>query len=236
MMERLSRSEPLDTGDRDLADLLRAAEPYQADPFRKRRVLVKVLGAPGVARAVRWPRIVTAGVLLTATAAAAASGGLSRGYEAIFGTAPQEPAPALVPTGDGAVALPLEQAPRFEPPPAVAEPAPEVDAKAPPASKERARPSAKASENPEDAAAVLDAIRALRKERDPARAERLLGEYMKSNPNGVLSEDALALSIEAAAAKRDPRAAEYARRYLARYPQGKYRTVAQRALEQATKK
>jgi hypothetical protein len=117
----------------------------------------------------------------------------------------------------------------------VDEPAPEIDTKAQPASKERVRATSKPSENPEDAAAVLDAIRALRKERDPARAERLLGEYMKSNPNGVLSEDALALSIEAAAAKRDPRAADYARRYLSRYPQGKYRAVAQRALEQARK-
>jgi hypothetical protein len=234
MMERLSRSEGLGAGDRDLGDLLRAAEPYQADPFRKRRVLVKVLGATQGARALRWPRIVTAGVLLTATAAAAASGGLTRGYEAIFGSPAEAPAPVSLPAADG-VALPAEPAPRFAPPPVASAPASEGDAKAPPPSKERARPSAKASENPEDAAAVLDAIRALRKERDPARAERLLGEYMKTNPNGVLSEDALALSIEAAAAKRDPRAAEYARRYLARYPQGKYRAVAQRALEQAKK-
>ena len=96
MMERLSRSEGLLAGDRDLADLLRAAEPYQADPFRKRRVLVKVLGA-STARAVRWPRLVMAGVLLTATAAAAASGGLSRGYEAIFGAPAEEPAAASPP-------------------------------------------------------------------------------------------------------------------------------------------
>src|SRR5688500_1737002 len=134
MMERLGRSERLSAGDRDLADLLRAAEPYQADPFRKRRVLVKVLGASGAVRAVRWPRLVTAGVLLTATAAAAASGGLSRGYEALFGSPASPPAPARVPTTDGVLALPAEQAPRFEPPPVVAEPAPEVDVKAQPAS------------------------------------------------------------------------------------------------------
>jgi hypothetical protein len=233
-MERLSRSERLPAGDRHLADLLRTAEPYQADPFRKRRVLVKVLGAAGGARIVRWPRLVTAGVLLTATAAAAASGGLSRGYEAIFGSPAAETAPASSPAVSD-VALPPEPTPRLEPALVAPDPTPEVDAKAQPPSKERVRASSKPSENPEDAAAVLDAIRALRKERDPARAERLLGEYMKSNPNGVLSEDALALSIEAAAAKRDPRAADYARRYLARYPQGKYRAVAQRALEQARK-
>ncbi len=233
-MERLSRSDGLPAGDRGLADLLRAAEPYQADPFRKRRVLVKVLGATRGARIVRWPRLVTAAVILTATAAAAATGGFSRGYEALFGSSAEE-APASSPSVESAATPPVEPAPRFEPEPVVATPAPEPDAPLQPAPKERVRATSKPSENPEDAAAVLDAIRALRKERDPERAERLLGEYMKSNPNGVLSEDALALSIEAAAAKRDPRAADYARRYLARYPQGKYRAVAQRALEQARK-
>ena len=49
----------------------------------------------------------------------------------------------------------------------------------------------------------------------------------------MLSEDALALSIEAASAQHDPRAADYARRYLARFPKGKYRTLASRALENA---
>jgi len=45
-----------------------------------------------------------------------------------------------------------------------------------------------------------------------------------------LVEDALALSIEAAAARKDPRAAEYARRYLARYPSGRFRGMAERVL------
>jgi acyl-CoA reductase-like NAD-dependent aldehyde dehydrogenase len=40
----------------------------------------------------------------------------------------------------------------------------------------------------------------------------------------------LALSIEAAAARKDPRAAEHARRYLARYPNGRFRGLAERVL------
>src|SRR6478752_578427 len=87
------------------------------------------------------------------------------------------------------------------------------------------------SESSEDATHVVQAIQALRTERDPARAQALLNEYLKANPRGALSGDALALSIEAASAQHDPRAAEYARRYLASFPKGKYRDLAKRALE-----
>jgi hypothetical protein len=82
----------------------------------------------------------------------------------------------------------------------------------------------------EDPTQVAEAVRALRKQGDPARAQQLLDRYLKSNPRGALAEDALALSIEAAAARKDPRAADYARRYLARYPNGRFRAVAERAL------
>ena len=73
-------------------------------------------------------------------------------------------------------------------------------------------------------------MRALRKQGDAARAQALLDQYLKANPHGALAEDALALSIEAAAARKDPRAADYARRYLARYPNGRFRSVAARVL------
>jgi hypothetical protein len=58
----------------------------------------------------------------------------------------------------------------------------------------------------------------------------LLDDYLQTHPKGQLSEDALALSIEAASAKHDPRATDYARRYLGRFPHGRYRDVAARAL------
>jgi predicted Zn-dependent protease len=82
----------------------------------------------------------------------------------------------------------------------------------------------------EDPSQVAEAVRALRKQGDSARAQALLDQYLKANPRGALAEDALALSIEAAAARKDPRAAEYARRYLARYPNGRFRGMAERAL------
>jgi outer membrane protein assembly factor BamD (BamD/ComL family) len=77
---------------------------------------------------------------------------------------------------------------------------------------------------------VVQAIRALRQQGDAAKAQGLLKDYMKKNPDGVLSEEALALSIEAAHTRKDPKAKAYARRYLARYPGGRHSGFAQRVL------
>jgi outer membrane protein assembly factor BamD (BamD/ComL family) len=76
---------------------------------------------------------------------------------------------------------------------------------------------------------VLEAVRALRKRGDAARAQVLLDEYLSENPGGALTEDALALAIEAAAARHDPRAKDYARRYLTRFPNGRFKSVALKA-------
>jgi outer membrane protein assembly factor BamD (BamD/ComL family) len=78
---------------------------------------------------------------------------------------------------------------------------------------------------------VTEAIRALRTDHDTARAEHLLDEYLMRHPHGLLSEDALALSIEAAATEHDPRAIANARRYLASFPHGKYRAFARRVAD-----
>jgi len=84
----------------------------------------------------------------------------------------------------------------------------------------------------EDPTAVLEAIAALRDRGDAARASALLAEHLRAHPRGVLSEDALALAIEAAIARHDTRAAaDLGRRYLAQYPNGRYRAFASRATE-----
>ncbi|MGD0676868.1 MAG: hypothetical protein ABSC94_15755 [Polyangiaceae bacterium] len=76
----------------------------------------------------------------------------------------------------------------------------------------------------EDASEVLDAIRALRSSGDAVRAGVLLGDYLRMHPRGVLAEDALALSLEAAVARHDQRsAAQLGQRYLAQFPNGRYR-------------
>jgi hypothetical protein len=82
----------------------------------------------------------------------------------------------------------------------------------------------------EDPSQVVAAVKALRQQRDPERAARLLAEYLTTHPRGALAEEALALSIEAAAARRDPAASEFARRYLKEYPTGRFRRTAEAAL------
>ena len=240
-MKRLVEQAELGAADRQLADLFRSAPPFEADPFRKRRVLV------GLERAQRrvvsrfWlkPAVVAlVALVLMSSTAMAALGHRSMARVWVFlgvGSASQ---PTLVHSA---------AAPRLSAPPAIGLAAPvtpqasEQTPAAPEPAASAARPALKGvsglsharAESSEDATRVVEAIQALRTGRDPSRAQALLNEYMKAQPHGVLSEDALALSIEAASAQHDPRAADYARRYLASFPKGKYRTLANRALEKA---
>jgi outer membrane protein assembly factor BamD (BamD/ComL family) len=81
----------------------------------------------------------------------------------------------------------------------------------------------------EDDRLVFEAMRALRQEGQPDRAARSLDEYLRRHPDGELAEEALALSIEAATMRNDPRAKDIAARYLAKYPGGRFRSAAERA-------
>jgi hypothetical protein len=82
----------------------------------------------------------------------------------------------------------------------------------------------------EDPAYVGGALRVLRTDHDPARALRLLATYLKTYPRGMLSEEALALSIEAAMDLGSPSAATFAQRYMKEYPNGRFREAAIQAL------
>ncbi|GEM_PF-984908 len=76
---------------------------------------------------------------------------------------------------------------------------------------------------PEEAALVMAALRSLRREHNPARASVLLQTYLTRFPKGVLTEEALAIGMEAAAARHDaPSAKALANQYLARYPAGRF--------------
>lgn len=77
---------------------------------------------------------------------------------------------------------------------------------------------------------VVRAVRALRRDGDPALAAQLLDEYRARRSGGPLGEEVLALQIEAAVANNDPRAARFAREYLSRYSAGRYADTARRAL------
>jgi hypothetical protein len=78
---------------------------------------------------------------------------------------------------------------------------------------------------------LVQAVRALRHDKDPARATELLAQYLERHPDGVAAEDALALAMEATIGRDAPRAARFAGRYLASYPGGRWTRLARRALE-----
>jgi outer membrane protein assembly factor BamD (BamD/ComL family) len=82
----------------------------------------------------------------------------------------------------------------------------------------------------EDPSLMVDAIQALRNDHEPGRASRLLADYLARYPRGALAEEAIALSIEAAAANHSPAAAGFAERYLRQYPTGRFRETAEKAL------
>jgi hypothetical protein len=95
----------------------------------------------------------------------------------------------------------------------------------PPGSVEESSPKemAPAPAPPEEAALVLAALRSLRREHNPAQASALSRSYLTRFPEGVLTEEAFAIGIEAAAARHDAAsAAALANQYLGRYPAGRF--------------
>lgn len=92
------------------------------------------------------------------------------------------------------------------------------------------RSAEKSEPRASEAQLVQQAVKALRNSGDAERAEQLLQEYRLKTTSGQLDEEALALSIEVALAQGDPSAANHARSYLARYPQGRFQELARRAL------
>jgi len=206
-----------------LTALVASAERHQTSPFAKRHVHSRLLRAledrGGPPRRVLRPALLALGALLVAASAAAA------GYSWLASSKQPEPVAPVA-----SVAPSVSQAHQPRPTTRPAAP-PELQPAPPTAAVES--PSVKRIEKPragEDPSLVAEAVRALRKQGDASRAQALLDQYLRANPRGALAEDALALSIEAAAARKDPRAADYARRYLARYPNGRFHVVAERAL------
>lgn len=235
-MKRLVEHESLlDGPDKGLAELFRAARPHRVDPFRKRRVLVRLERAPVRNARPCWLRPIVAATLLISGSAAAALGNryVAQGL-GILGLRSAENSNAASvasqtprPTAARQVAPSVVEAPTKR----ANEPAVTTPERQPNATHGKRTFARLRAASDDDATHVFEAIHALRTERDPIRAQALLDSYLSAHPRGELSGDALALSIEAAAARRDPRAADYAQRYLAAYPKGKYRALATRALE-----
>jgi hypothetical protein len=77
---------------------------------------------------------------------------------------------------------------------------------------------------------LVEATRALRVDRDPKLARELANRYLERHPHGELEEEALAIAIEAAVDRGDPDALALSARYLAQFPRGSFRTLAERTL------
>jgi hypothetical protein len=213
-----------DSPDYQLAVLVRATPRLESAPFQRQRILSRVTSAAnGEKKRHRAAIPIAVAILAGATLAAAAVGRFR-----VASPTPSAPAATLP---EAPVAGPLVPVATAEvtsvPPPAVDLPAtPPVSAAPLDRPSARLRTTAPLKDG-EDPAAVLEAIRALRNNGDPARAGALLAQYLKAHPRGVLSEDASALSIEAAVARHDTRsAADLARRYLSQFPNGRYRGFA----------
>jgi hypothetical protein len=210
----------------ELIDLLSAATPTALPESQKRASLQAIL-APKPERVARGFRLARPAfafgfLLLLAGVSTAATVGARwmkrRAAEPIAPTPPPvAPAPP-VHARPAAMAAPTEELAPAPEPPAV-----EIRKLAAPAA---SRTHAARGENP---SALMEAVKALRQDQDPARASRLLRDYLRLYPRGSLSEEARALSIEAARAQGSPNTVELADEYLRLYPHGRFRKAAAQA-------
>jgi hypothetical protein len=237
--------------------LLRGAEPYRAPAGRKQRVQLRLGHAPRRTAPLVLRLAVMAFVLCGFAAVVSAALGhwpdwMALAYERVVGEPPAGRAPvlararaarhassssALAPSS--ALASPAESVVAEESPAPSVVPAPsgvsapaERRASHDTIAAPRARHPAATPAPPtsEDASAVAAAMRALRVEKDPARARGLLSRYLAEHPNGALAEEALAMSIEAAIAHHDTDVTALASRYLRLYPHGSFQSLARNAL------
>jgi hypothetical protein len=217
-----------------LAKLIRAMPPLERVPFAKERAFACLTSAATRPRRSPWAAgAIALGLGVSAFAATAVSHfefpgqipASSFASSPVPLTASMPPAPAGGATAEARGTSPETRADAAGIHVTIPAASPTPESKLRARSVERRSPA-----GGEDPAALLEAIRALRSDGDPARAGVLLAAYLKAYPHSPLSGDALALSIEAAIARHDSRSgAELARRYLAQFPDGRYRSLASRA-------
>jgi hypothetical protein len=219
-----------------LATLIQAMPALERAPFAQERVFARVVSAAATRRKrLPWTAgAITLGLGISAVAAA------SVGHLEFFVrpspssltapltvSIPPPQAGTVIPEASRAIATPEPALPDKADLPAASQPSPSRMPKLH-ARYVESRPLAAG----EDPAPLLEAIRTLRSNHDPIRAGVLLAEYLKAYPHSPLSEDALALSIEAALARHSTASsAELARRYLAQFPNGRYRLFASHAAQ-----
>jgi hypothetical protein len=235
MQSLRERDAPTSEVEADAIGLVRSQGRYQPPPGRKQRVRARLLehridDRRAYARPFFVAAVVAMIVFAVGTSVALGRQWIARSYRTFAArlhldrddegsSAARSPsAPVPLPAVPPPASAPDETAPAPE---SAADDGP---AAAPRASAGHARSTGRSER------LVFEAMRALRQEGQPERASRLLDEYLRRYPDGALAEEALTLSIEAASARSDPRARELAARYLAKYPNGRFRSAAERAL------
>ena len=206
------------------ADLVREYQPPGPSMQDYHRVRAQ-LAARAVAQPPRWPLAFAMVLLVLAMNAVAWRIWTAQPAASHRPVASGEPAePRSVPA-------PASSAPAAVVPPVL--PAPPEEVKVPtPAAAPRGRAPSGYHAPPEDildAAKLRSAMQALRREHDPEQAELLLSRYRAQHPASPLSEEALVLAIEAAAARDRVAARALAAEYLHRFPHGRFVDLAKGA-------
>ncbi|HMI87239.1 MAG TPA: hypothetical protein VK550_24275 [Polyangiaceae bacterium] len=218
-MRRLPEQfDPTDPNEAYGAALLAKVARLEPSTAHKRRVWVALQERPLRRPMGRSSAAVAGGLVLCGATATAAGAAISHYWTSWHG--------ADTTAAAAAPALPVPPAP---PRPAPVEPRSQHVESAPaPAKVVPSKPRTVDAVEP-SAALMVEAMRA-RKTGNFARVRELSSEYRGKYPGGALNEEALALSIEAAAALGDADAPRLAAQYLQNYPQGRFRGQAQRAL------
>lgn len=201
------------------AALLAKVPPFELSATQRRRIRARI-DAAAEPRGLRWLRPAIALPVLLVVGAA----GATVGQRWLNPVSPQrafehEPAHVVAPK-----AAPQKAAPAPATPEPAVDPMPEPEPEA-----KRSVPAPRASQSGPGASLMMEALQA-RRAGDTARAQQLTAEYNKKYPNGALKEEALAIAFESAAARNDPGAVKLAQKYLASFPQGRFRKQAEQVL------
>jgi len=240
-MKPLREAEPTDPIAARAAVLVSSVERLPESRLRMRRVR---LALDRVSRAPR-PRFARPAVVVLALVfGGVATAGATWGVVRMMSSAPERSLLAPLAVRGNPPARPTKAAPSAQKPRTTTDDVPvlllEAERSPPPPVAHVQRPAApravegNAAQAPalakqSDAVLVQDAVKVLRNGGDAAEAAALLERYRARNPDGILAEEALALSIEAAVQRNDPSAKKFARQYLAKYPKGRFASAARRA-------
>jgi hypothetical protein len=235
-VEPLNRTTtPIDDAEARLIDLLRAADPTTLPESRKQMSLAAILNPPRE-RSRRGPGLRRPAMALSVALLAGASAVAAVGAHLLVRDPAVVVAPAVPPSDEPTPAptrinsAPVRAEPAVSPIPTPMQP---TMPSAPGAPRVRWSAGARARSEGENPSALMDAVKALRQDHDPVEASRLLREYLRRYPRGSLSEEARALSVEAAVARNGPDVPSLSKEYLRLYPNGRFRKAAQHALERS---